>query len=331
MNYAPEELLAHYRTMLVIRYFEEALDRLFGEGHIGGTSHFCRGQEASAMGAVAALDADDLVTSNHRGHGHFLAKGADPGRLMAELMGKQEGYSGGRGGSQHMADFSIGFLGSNGITAGMIPVATGAALTQKLQQTGRVVLCFFGDGACAQGAFHEAVNMGAIWDLPIIYFIENNLYAMSTRLAENFRVERLADLADGYGIPGLTVDGNDYFAVRQSTAEAVARARSGRGPTLIEARTWRACGHSKTDQCEYRTAEEEAEWAKRDPLVLMRQRLLDGAVLGEDDARCLDEQAQEIVAAAIAFARSAADPDPATLLEGLYAQSYSTAKQLSSP
>ena len=331
MNYAPEELLAHYRTMLVIRYFEEALDRLFGEGHIGGTSHFCRGQEASAMGAVAALDADDLVTSNHRGHGHFLAKGADPGRLMAELMGKREGYSGGRGGSQHMADFSIGFLGSNGITAGMIPVATGAALTQKLQQTGRVVLCFFGDGACAQGAFHEAVNMGAIWDLPIIYFIENNLYAMSTRLAENFRVERLADLADGYGIPGLTVDGNDYFAVRQSTAEAVARARSGRGPTLIEARTWRACGHSKTDQCEYRTAEEEAEWAKRDPLVLMRQRLLDGAVLGEDDARCLDEQAQEIVAAAIAFARSAADPDPATLLEGLYAQSYSTAKQLSSP
>ena len=331
MNYAPGELLAHYRTMLVIRHFEEALDRLFGEGHIGGTSHFCRGQEASAMGAIAALDADDLVTSNHRGHGHFLAKGADPGRLMAELMGKQEGYSGGRGGSQHMADFSIGFLGSNGITAGMIPVATGAALTQKLQQTGRVVLCVFGDGACSQGAFHEAVNMGAIGDLPIIYFIENNLYAMSTRLAENFRVERLADLADGYGIPGLTVDGNDYFAVRQSTAEAVARARSGRGPTLIEARTWRACGHSKTDQCEYRTAEEEAEWAKRDPLVLMRQRLLDGAVLGEDDARCLDEQAQEIVAAAIAFARSAADPDPATLLEGLYAQSYSTAKQLSSP
>jgi TPP-dependent pyruvate/acetoin dehydrogenase alpha subunit len=322
MNYAPEELLAHYRTMLVIRYFEEALDRLFGEGHIGGTSHFCRGQEASAMGAVAALDADDLVTSNHRGHGHFLAKGADPGRLMAELMGKREGYSGGRGGSQHMADFSIGFLGSNGITAGMIPVATGAALTQKLQQTGRVVLCFFGDGACAQGAFHEAVNMGAIWDLPIIYFIENNLYAMSTRLAENFRVERLANLADGYGIPGLTVDGNDYFAVRQGTAEAVARARSGKGPTLIEARTWRACGHSKTDRCEYRTAEEEAEWAKRDPLVLLRQRLLGDAVLGEDDARCLDEQAQEIVAAAIAFASSAADPDPATLLEGLYAQSY---------
>ena len=241
---------------------------------------------------------------------------------MAELMGKREGYSGGRGGSQHMADFSIGFLGSNGITAGMIPVATGAALTQKLQQTGRVVLCFFGDGACAQGAFHEAVNMGAIWDLPIIYFIENNLYAMSTRLAENFRVERLADLADGYGIPGFTVDGNDYFAVRQGTAEAVARARSGRGPTLIEARTWRACGHSKTDRCEYRTAEEEAEWAKCDPLVLMRQRLLDDAVLGEDDARCLDEQAQEMVAAAIAFARSAADPDPATLLEGLYAQPY---------
>lgn len=322
MNYAPEELLAHYRTMLVIRHFEETLDRLFGEGHIGGTSHFCRGQEASAMGAVAALDADDLVTSNHRGHGHFLAKGADPGRLMAELMGKREGYSGGRGGSQHMADFSIGFLGSNGITAGMIPVATGAALTQKLQQNGRVVLCFFGDGACAQGAFHEAVNMGAIWELPIIYFIENNLYAMSTRLAENFRVERLADLADGYGIPGLTVDGNDYFAVRQGTAEAVARARSGRGPTLIEARTWRACGHSKTDRCEYRTAEEEAEWAKCDPLVLMRQRLADDAVLGKDDARCLDEQAQEMVAAAIAFARSAAEPDPATLLEGLYVQSY---------
>ncbi|MFW5867828.1 MAG: thiamine pyrophosphate-dependent dehydrogenase E1 component subunit alpha, partial [Armatimonadota bacterium] len=196
-------LLESWRTMLLIRRFEEAVAEVFAEGRVVGTAHFCIGQEASAVGAVAALRSDDMVTSNHRGHGHFLAKGADPGRLMAELFGKATGYAGGRGGSQHVADFSLGFLGSHGITAGMIPVATGAALSQKQLDTGRVVVAFFGDGATGQGAFHEAVNIGAAWELPIVYLCENNLYAMSTSIEQSFKVTEVAERASAYGIPGV--------------------------------------------------------------------------------------------------------------------------------
>ena len=322
MKYPPEELVHHYRLMVTIRDFEDALSDLFARGAIGGTAHLCRGQEACAVGAVAALKPSDLVTSNHRGHGHFIAKGADPGRLMAELMGKRDGYSHGRGGSQHMADFSIGFLGSNGITGGMIPVATGAALTQKIKDTGRVVLCFLGDGACAQGAFHEAVNMGSIWQLPIVYFIENNLYAMSTPVAENFRREDLAGLADSYAIPGMTVDGNDYFAVREAVTEAVGSARAGDGPTLIEAQTYRLCGHSKSDQCEYRSAEQEAQWAARDPLPHMRQQLISLGVLDERAADEVEKRAAVEVGRAVSFADSSPEPDPATVGQGVFAGSY---------
>jgi len=319
MSYPAKELVAHYRLMVTIREFEEALDELFSKGLIGGTSHFCRGQEACAVGAVAALEASDLVTSNHRGHGHFIAKGAELGRLMAELMGKREGYSGGRGGSQHMAAFDLGFLGSNGITGGMIPVATGAALTQKLQKTGRVVLCFFGDGACGQGAFHEGVNMGAVWELPIVYFLENNLYAMSTHVVENFKVTELAQFASSYGMTGVSVDGNDYFAVREAAAEAVAQARSGAGPTLIEARTYRMCGHSKSDQCEYRSDEEEASWAARDPLSVMKGRLIADGIMDEANAAAVEQQAAGDVGEAIEFAREAAEPDPDTVTDDLFA------------
>ena len=322
MTYSRQELIDDYRQMLLIRRFEEALSALFNEGVVTGTSHFCVGQEACAVGAVAALRADDLVTSNHRGHGHFLAKGADPGRLMAELLGKAAGYSGGRGGSQHMADFSIGFLGSNGITAGMIPVATGAALTQKLKGSGKVVLCFFGDGACGAGAFHEAVNMGAIWELPIVYFLENNQYAMSTPVHRAFKVDQLSCRAEGYGIVGTTVDGNDYFAVRDATAEAAERARDGLGPTLLEARTYRCCGHSKSDRCEYVPPGEAERWAARDPLILMKQELMEQAMLSEDDDQRLGAEAAAIVEEAIGFARNSPDPDPATVEAGLFAGIY---------
>jgi acetoin:2,6-dichlorophenolindophenol oxidoreductase subunit alpha len=322
MRYPPEQLIHHFRLMTTIRDFEDALSDLFATGVIGGTSHFCLGQEACAVGAVAALQPSDLVTSNHRGHGHFIAKGADPGRMMAELMGKQDGYSHGRGGSQHMADFSIGFLGSNGITGGMIPVATGAALTQKIKNTARVVLCFFGDGACAQGAFHEALNMGAIWQLPIVYFIENNLYAMSTSVAENFRRTDLAGFADSYTIPGMTVDGNDYFAVREAVAEATANARAGNGPTLIEAQTYRLCGHSKSDQCEYRSAAEEAQWAARDPLLRMRQQLISLNILDEKGADEVAKQAAAAIRRAVSFAESSPEPDPAAVTCGILSGSY---------
>ena len=318
MSYPAEELREHYRLMWLIREFEQALSEQFSAGAIGGTSHFCIGQEACAVGAVAGLQGDDLMTSNHRGHGHFLAKGADPGRLMAELMGRADGYSAGRGGSQHMADFSIGFLGSNGITGGMIPVATGAALSQRLLGTGRIVLCMFGDGACAQGAFHEGINMGSIWRLPIVYFIENNLYAMSTPARGNFNLERLSGFAGSYCIAGVSVDGNDYFAVREVTARAAERARAGDGPTIIEALTYRQCGHSKSDTCEYRSDEEEQCWAERDPLSSMRARLLADGVVDSAGADEIERAAGAAVEAAIEFARGSPAPSAETAATGVF-------------
>jgi TPP-dependent pyruvate/acetoin dehydrogenase alpha subunit len=319
LDYSAAELLEHYRLMVLVRRFEERLEELFSEGLVTGTSHFCLGQEACAVGGVAALRRDDLVTSNHRGHGHFLAKGADAGRLYAELLGKVTGYSAGRGGSQHMADFSTGFLGSNGITGGMIPVATGAALSQKLQRTEKVVLCFFGDGACGNGAFHEGVNMGAIWGLPIVYFLENNAYAMSTPVGQTFRVEDLSARAAGYGIPGVTVDGNDYFAVREATADAVERARAGLGPTLIEAKTYRCCGHSKSDKRDYCPPGELEHWQERDPLLVMREGLEARGMLSEGMTQEISQRVETELQAAIDFARTSPEPDVSAATVGVFA------------
>ncbi len=315
----PAGLLDAYRTMLLIRRFEEAVADAFTRGLVVGTAHFCIGQEASAVGAVSALEPDDLVTSNHRGHGHFLAKGADPTRLMAELFGKATGYAGGRGGSQHVADFAIGFLGSHGITAGMIPVATGAALSQKLLGTGRVVVAFFGDGATGQGAFHEAVNMGAIWALPIIYLCENNLYAMSTPVAESFRVASVAERAAAYGIPGASVDGNDVEAVHHAVAEAADRARNGTGPTLVAALTWRQCGHSRSDECLYRTDDEEAHWAERYPIIRLAAKLVERDIATPGRLTRLEAEVEREIAEAVRFAEESPDPDPNTGADGVFA------------
>ncbi len=323
LAYPPDELIAHYRTMLVIRRFEETVSDLFGEGAMPGTGHFCIGQEACAVGAIAALRPDDLVTSNHRGHGHMLAKGGPATKLMAELMGKATGFCGGRSGSQHLCAMDLGFLGSNGITAGMIPVATGAALSQKLLGTGRIVMCFFGDGATGQGAFHEAINMGATWMLPVVYFCENNGYAMSMPVGEAFREPSVARRAAGYGLPTAVVDGMDYFAVRGAAREAVERARDGGGPTLIEAMTYRYCGHSKSDGCEYRPDGEEAEWRRRDPLVLMSGALMEAGVIDPAGDEKVQAEAAEEVAAALEFAQSSPEPDPATVGDYLSARSGS--------
>jgi|LSQX01.1.fsa_nt_gb TPP-dependent pyruvate/acetoin dehydrogenase alpha subunit len=317
-DYPAAELQRDYQLMLLIRQFEEALADQFAAGLIPGTSHFCIGQEACATGAVAALQADDLVSSNHRGHGHFIARGADPGRLMAELMGKASGYSGGRGGSQHMADFSLGFLGSNGITGGMIPIATGAALSQQQLGTGRVVLCFLGDGACGTGAFHEALGMASIWQLPIVYLIENNGYAMSTSTAEAFNIPHLALRAAAYGLPGVTIDGNDYFTVRKEVSAAAARAREGGGASVVEALTYRYCGHSKSDQGEYRPPGELERWQQRDPLQLMRRALVERGIWGDDDEQSAGDKVAGEVAAAVEFARQSPEPDPATAARGVW-------------
>ncbi|MGL4650843.1 MAG: thiamine pyrophosphate-dependent dehydrogenase E1 component subunit alpha, partial [Caldilineaceae bacterium] len=227
------------RQMLIIRAFEEMSESLYLQGQVHGTMHLSIGQEASAAGAIAALRRSDYILSTHRGHGHCIAKGAKPELMMAEFMGKEAGYCRGRGGSMHMADVETGNLGANGIVAGGVPMAAGVGLSLKMQQSDGIVLVFFGDGAANEGAFHESLNMAAIWDLPVIYVCENNQYAMSMDIRRASRVENLSVRAAGYGVPGVTVDGNDIEAVYAATAEAVARARRREGPTLIEAKTYR--------------------------------------------------------------------------------------------
>lgn len=309
-----------YRLMLTIRCFEEKVEALFARGLIHGTAHAAIGQEAAAAGACLALRRGrDYVTSTHRGHGHCLACGGDARRIMAELFGKETGYSRGRGGSQLMADFSLGFLGSNGITGGGIPVATGAALSFKLRRARRVALCFFGDGAANQGVFHEALNMAALWNLPVVYVCENNRYAMSMPVERAMAVSGIAERAPGYGMPGLTVDGNDLDAVYRAVTAAAQRARRGEGPTLIECRTYRLSGHSRGDPRCYRTREEEAQWRRRDPIPAYRARLRERGLLSADEDRRLRREARDIVRDAVAFAKRSPAPDPATLEQGVYA------------
>jgi len=314
-----DELLRYYRTMLLIRRFEERVEQVFLEGVVSGTCHPCIGQEATPVGACAALRPTDYVVSNHRGHGHFIAKGGDVRRIMAELFGKVDGYSCGRGGSQHMACFEIGFLGSNGITGGGIPIATGAALAVQLQRRDNVVLCFFGDGAANQGAFHESLNMAAIWKLPIVYLCENNLYAMSTHFKEAFAISDIVQRAAAYGIRGKIVDGNDVLAVRDAVAEAAERARRGDGATLLECKTYRFCGHSRGDPREYRSPQEEEEWRARCPIKRFRGKLFAMGLLDESKDARIQREVAELVREAEEFARKSPEPDPDTLTEGLFA------------
>lgn len=305
--------------MLVIRFFEEKVEDLFSRGLIKGTSHPAIGQEAVAVGACAALKKKDYITSTHRGHGHFIARGGDPSRIMAELFGKRTGYSRGRGGSQLMADFNLGFLGANGITGGGIPLASGAALSVKLRQTGQVVACFFGDGAANQGTFHESLNMAAIWNLPVIYICENNMYAMSMPVTKVVSISNIADRAASYGFPGIVVDGNDVLAVRTAVREACDRARCLQGPTLIECKTYRLSGHSRGDQRKYRSAEEEKAWWKKDPIKRFRRLLMDRKFLTRENDTRIRREARQVIKQAVKFARQSDDPDPATLQEGVFA------------
>ena len=319
--------LTWYASMLLIRRFEEAVGRLFTEGRAPGTSHLSIGQEACAVGAISALRPDDQVFSNHRGHGHFLAKGADPKLLLAEMLGKSSGYCGGFGGSQHMSYPPIGFIGTNGITGGNIPVATGAALTAKRLNTGRVIITFFGDGAGNQGTFHESLNMASLWRLPIVYFLENNLYAQWTSVHRSTAVPELSVRAVGYGMPGVTIDGMDVGAVHDATAKAVELARNGGGPTLIEARTYRFTGHSKSDAKTtlYRPEEEEVEWKSRDPIPVFRNYLLRAGMATEGvELKEIEDQVQKQVEEATEFALQAPVADPQRALQGVYASNGTT-------
>ena len=306
-------------TMWQIRRFEEAVDDLFARGLMHGTMHLSIGQEASATGTCSALRDDDAITSTHRGHGHCIAKGADLERMMAELLAKETGYCRGRGGSMHIADVATGNLGANGIVAGGIPIAAGAGLADRLRGLDRVVVSFFGDGAANEGAFHEAVNLAAIWKLPVVFLCENNKYGMSFSTEKSFAIENIAERAAGYGIPGVTVDGNDVEAVHQAVGNAVARARQGEGPTLVESVTYRWKGHSKSDKNLYRTKEEIAEWRERDPILRFERAVLDRGVLDQAAVEAARAQATQDVRNAVRAANAAPDARPDDLLDAVYA------------
>ncbi len=309
-GYADDELLSIYEDMLLIRRFEERIDELFAEGLLRGTCHLGIGQEAVAIGTMRGLRPDDWVSSTHRGHGHFLAKGADEKLVMAEMFGKAPGYSGGRGGSQHMACLAIGFLGSNGITGGGIPIGTGAALALARRKSDQVVAVLMGDGAANQGIFHEALNMAAIWKLPVIYVCENNRYAMSMPFEKAFATGTIAERVRGFGVGAQVVDGNDVLTVARTVADAAEHARSGRGPAFIEFLTYRFCGHSKSDRCVYRSQQEEEEHLKRCPIKLFGAKLLEAGVLDDAGMAEIDGRVRTRIAEAEAFARQAPEPDP---------------------
>jgi len=306
-------------TMWTIRRFEEAVDDLFARGLMHGTMHLSIGQEASATGSCLALRADDAITSTHRGHGHCIGKGADLTRMMAELLAKETGYCRGRGGSMHIADVATGNLGANGIVAGGIPIAAGAALAYQLRGEDRVVACFFGDGAANEGAFHEAVNLAAIWKLPVVFICENNKYGMSFSTEKSFAIENISERAVGYGIPGVTVDGNDLLGVYDAVGTAVARARSGEGPTLVENVTYRWKGHSKSDKNLYRTREEIAEWREKDPILRFEHEAVAAGLLDQEAVQSIRTEAMNRMRDAVREANAAPDADPSDLLDAVFA------------
>jgi len=313
--------LALYRTMVTIRLFEEKVGELFTAARIHGAVHLYLGQEAVATGACAALEAKDYITSTHRGHGHCIAKGGRLDLMLAEIFGKATGYCKGKGGSMHIADLDAGILGANGIVGGGIPIATGAALACRLQRNGRVVLCFFSDGASNEGSFHESLNLASVLTLPVIFLCENNQWAVSTPASRSIPIENVADRSTGYGMPGVVVDGCNPLAVHQVVQEAAARARSGQGPTLIEAKTYRWEGHYKGDPQTYRSRQEVEEWRRdRDPIVLFQRRLETDGLMDEEGARRIQQDVQKAIESAVDYAETSPEPGPELLYADLFAE-----------
>jgi pyruvate dehydrogenase E1 component alpha subunit len=311
-----------FRRMVMVRQFELRAVEERRAGLIPGFIHSCVGQEATAVGACLALGADDVITSTHRGHGHLIGKGGDPRFMMAELAARSSGYCLGRGGSLHIADFDLGILGANGIVAGGIPIAVGAALAFSMRGEKRVALAFFGDGAVNEGAFHEAANLAGLWKLPVVLMCENNLYGEGTPQVKQAPVADLALRAAGYGFPGVIVDGQDVMAVYEAVTDAAERARAGGGPTLVEGKTYRYQGHYEGDPQVYRVPGEVQEWKARDPVRLFRQRLLDGGLFDEGALAAVETQVQHGLDEAVAFAREAPVPEPEEALQGVYADTH---------
>jgi TPP-dependent pyruvate/acetoin dehydrogenase alpha subunit len=314
-----KELIDMYRKMVRIRLFEERVVKEFAAGNIPGFVHVYSGEEAVAVGACANLRTEDYITSTHRGHGHLIAKGGRTDRMMAELYGKKTGYNKGKGGSMHIAEVDIGILGADAIVGGGIPVAGGAALSAKMRGTDQVAVCFLGDGASNTSRFHEGVNLASIWKLPVVYVIENNMYAETTCIADTCNLTDIADRAAAYGIPGVTVDGNDVMAVYEAVGAAVAKARKGEGPTLVECKTCRHHGHYEGDTMTYRDTKEVDECKKRDPIPRFMKKLAEMGVLTEKEAEKIDQEIAQEIEAAVKFAAESPFPDPEEALEDVYA------------
>lgn len=312
-------LLSWYKQMIQIRYFEEEVESNVKKGLLHGTTHLYNGQEAVAVGACSQLKSTDYITSTHRGHGHAIALGADMSKMMAEMFGKKTGYSKGKGGSMHIADMEAGNLGSNGVVAGGIPIAVGAALSIQLKRRNNVVISFFGDGATNEGSFHESLNLASIWNLPVIFICENNIYGMSSPITEMTNIEDLSIRASSYGFPGITVDGNDLFSVMEATKTAIERARNNEGPTFIEAKTYRFKGHSRSDKERYRTKQEVEQYMKRDPIVLFENRLQEMSNIKDKTLLDIQQQVKIDVERATTFALQSKEPSITELYTDVYA------------
>lgn len=312
-----KKLAKMYRTMLEIRYFEERILELYMDGHVPGLVHLYIGEEAIATGVCAALNHDDYVVSTHRAHGHSIAKGAPPSLLAAEILGKSTGVCKGRGGSMRLTYTKMGLLYSSSIVGADIPIAVGAALSSRLRQTNQVVACFFGDGAANTGDFHEGLNLASTWNLPVVFICENNLYAVSTRITSTSSVENISARAAAYGMPGVTVDGNDVIAVYEAADEAIKRARGGEGPTLIEAKTYRWMGHAPADPgTAYRPKDEIEMWRRKDPIKRCDESLRDR--LSDEEIQGIGQGAKKKIDEAVRFALESPFPSPEEVAEYVF-------------
>ncbi len=319
MDLSRDTLLKLYTTMATIRNFEERGIPETGQRAMSASVHSSAGQEAVPTGICAHLSDDDYIGSTHRGHGHCIAKGVDPKTMMAELFGRSTGNNKGKGGSMHIADMSKGMLGTNGVVAASVPLAVGAALTSKLKNLGRVAVAFFGDGGANQGVLHESMNLASVWKLPVIFCCENNGYAESTPVEYALSTANVSDRAAGYNMPGINVDGMDVFAVYDAAGQAVARARAGEGPSLLECRTYRFYGHTVFDNpLSYRTKEEEDRWRARDPLKLFREAVLPLGEITLEELDQIDAEAAQLMEDAIKFADESPLPDPLEIYDDVY-------------
>ncbi len=320
MTYIDKEtILEMYKRMNQARAFEEKVSYFFARGMVHGTTHLSVGEEASSVAACMALNKDDLITSTHRGHSQVIGKGIDLNKMMAELLGKYTGYCKGKGGSMHIADVEAGNLGANGVVGGGHGIAVGAALTQQMKKTGKIVLCFFGDGASNEGSFHESLNLASVWKLPVIFYCENNLYGMSVPVKNSMNIKDIAIRAKAYGIPGYVVDGNNAIDVYNLIKEASEYVRSGKGPVLVESKTYRWLGHSKSDAQVYRTKEEVEEWKRKCPIRRLRKYILENNIAKEEELNDIEKTAKDQIEEAVEFANNSPNPPIETVTEDVYA------------